>query len=116
VRDRSVAAGHDAGDLARGKARHTRDHIRGFMARTRERLSRAPIDDDQLYERIRSRLGRLVAHPGEVHLEVNQGRVVLRGTASDREIDALLDTVASMRGVESIDNRLSVGETAISRH
>lgn len=115
VRDRSVAAGHDAGDFARGKVRHTRDHMRGFMARARERLSREPVDDDQLHERIRSRLGRLVSHPGEVHVEVSQGLVVLRGTASAVEIEDLVETVASMRGVHSIDNRLSAGGD-VSRH
>lgn len=117
VRDRGVAAGHDAGDFARGKARHTRDHMKGFMARARERLSRAPVDDDQLHERIRSRLGRLVGHPGEVHVEVYQGQVVLRGTASGEEIEELLDAVASMRGVEAIDNRLAAGSgSAVSHH
>lgn len=118
VRDRGIAAGHDAEHLARGKSRHARDHMRGMMARTREHLSRAPIDDDQLHDRIRARLGRLVGHSGEVKVDVHEGQVVLRGSAPAREIEDLVQTLASMRGVREIDNRLTADGTTgdLSRH
>lgn len=117
VRDRGIAAGHGAEDFARGKSRHARDHVRGMFARTRSRLSRAPVGDDQLQQRIRAKLGRLVERPGEVHVDVHKGQVVLRGTASTEEIDELLDAVEAMRGVQILDNRLSrAGETGVASH
>lgn len=118
ARDRGIAAGHDAEDFARGKSRHARDQLRGMFARTRSRLSREPVGDARLQQRIRARLGRLVERPGEVHVDVHEGRVVLRGTASTAEIDDLLDAIEAMRGVQVLDNRLSPAEDggAASRH
>lgn len=110
VHDRSVAAGHDAEDFARTRSKRAGDHVRGMFARTRERLSNAPIDDSQLHERIRARLGHVIDHPGEINVDVQNGHVVLRGIASSQEIEDVVSTVSSMRGVEGVDNRLSASQ------
>lgn len=107
MRDRGVAMGHDAEDYARAKSKRAIDRAHGVVARTRAGLSNAPVDDTQLHERIRSKLGRLVAHPGEVHVDVNGGHVVLRGCASTAEIEELMSTVSAMHGVADVDCRLS---------
>jgi len=115
ARDRGVAVGHDAEHFARAKSKRAVDRAHGVVARARAGLSHAPVDDGQLHGRIRTRLGRLVAHPGEVNVEVNDGHVVLRGHATDAEINELAATLVAMPGVSAVDNRLSA-DTPGSRH
>jgi osmotically-inducible protein OsmY len=110
VRDQGVAAGHDLEDFARAKSKRVVDHAQGALARTRSRLSTEPVDDQQLHEQIRTRLGRLVERPGEVKVDVNDGHVVLRGKAAPAEIEDLMATIAAMRGVTDIDSRLSADD------
>lgn len=106
VRDKGVAARHGLEDFAEARGKRAADKARGLAAETRAALRNAPVGDRQLAERIRSRLGRLVAEPGEISVDVHGGQVVLRGTASALEIDDVLDTVSAMRGVAGIDNHL----------
>ena len=107
ARDRGVSAGHEAEHLVRSRSRHAIDRAQGMMARARAGLSNSPVEDGQLYGRIRTRLGRMVAHPGEVSVEVEGGHVVLRGHATGAEIDELMAALVAMREVAGIDNRMS---------
>ncbi|HVI25819.1 MAG TPA: BON domain-containing protein [Xanthomonadaceae bacterium] len=116
VRDRAVSAGGEVGDFARVKSRRVADRTRGLVARTREHFSHEPLSDDRLQARIRSQLGRLVEHPHAVEVKVQNGRVVLSGNAHADEIDALVDAVEAMRGVEAVDSRLHPAEPAATTH
>jgi hyperosmotically inducible periplasmic protein len=107
MRDKSVAAGHELVRVARGKAKRAGDRLHGVAARTRARLHDEPMDDERLHERVRARLGRVVAHPRDVEVKVREGRVVLSGHASRSEMDELVEIVAAMRGVDEVDNLLS---------
>ncbi|MGY0798820.1 BON domain-containing protein [Lysobacter sp. A286] len=107
ARDRGVSVGHDAEHFARGKTKRVIDRAHGVVARARAGLSNAPVEDGQLHGRISTRLGRLLTHPGEVNIEVNEGHVVLRGRASAAEIGALTAALESMQGVTGVDNRMS---------
>jgi len=107
MRDQGVAAGHDLEDFALAKSKRAVDHAQGVLARTRSRLSTEPVDDQQLHEQIRTRLGRMVERSGEVKVDVNDGHVVLRGIAAPAEIEDLMASIAAMRGVTDIDSRLS---------
>lgn len=107
VRDRGVAAAHDAERFARARSHRAVDHVRGALARARSTLVDAPVDDDRLHGRIRARLGHVVEHPGQVNVDVDHGHVVLRGRASTEEIEELTEVVSSMRGVAGIDNRIT---------
>ena len=109
VRDRGVAARHDLEDYASATSRRAADQLQGAAARTRSRVSREPIDDEQLHERIRSKLGRVVERPGDIEVQVRDGYVVLSGIAEEEEISQVLSTVAAIEGVEGVDNLLSVG-------
>lgn len=109
TRDHGVAAGQEFEDFARAKSKRAADRVQGVKAKARARLSEEPIDDLQLHERIRSKLGRLVDDARAVTVQVSAGHVVLSGTVNEEEMDALADAVSSMRGVESVDNQLSIG-------
>lgn len=106
VRERGAAAGHDAGRLLRGKSRHAADRARGAFAQARAALEGGTPADDVLRDRIRSRLGHAIEHPGQVNVDVQQGYVVLRGHASIEEIEDLTLRLVAMRGVTGVDNRL----------
>lgn len=109
ARDQGVAASHDASHFLRAKSKRAADRMHGVMARTRSRISPEPVEDEQLRERIRAKLGRMVEHASGVQVEVHEGHVVLSGNAGSSEIDELVHTVSKMQGVESVENRLSVG-------
>lgn len=116
MRDKGVAAEHEVEELVRARSRRAVDHMRGAVARTRSRFAHGPIDDEQLLERIRSRLGRLVEHPRALEVAVREGHVVLTGRASAAEIEHLMEVLPAMPGVEEVDNRLWVVRgTAASR-
>jgi BON domain-containing protein len=112
VRDQGVAARHDLEDLADAKVKRATDRVRGTMAEARGRMSDEPISDERLHARIRAELGRLVDKASAVKVEVHDGNVALSGRVSAEEIDALVEAVEAMQGVESVANRLVVGSQA----
>lgn len=111
ARGRVRAAGHDLQEFVHDKAGHAADRLRGASA---ELHGHAPADDRQLHDRIRSRLGHLLAHPGKVEVHVEEGLVTLSGSARLSEVDALVAAVSGMPGVEHVDNRLDAQPTAPS--
>ena len=114
VRDKAVAAGHEAAWLARAKSKRAADRLKGVVATGRlDRVShRAPESDQQLHERLRARIGRLVSHPRMVQLEVQEGRVRLSGHVLRRELDALLGDIRGMTGVNGVHSELELHERA----
>jgi osmotically-inducible protein OsmY len=114
VRDKLVAAGHDAADLAESAGKRTVDRLKGIVATGRfDRVGGdQAASDSQLHERIRARLGRVVSHPKSIQVEVDQGSVCLRGHILTRELDELLSEVSQMRGVRTVRNELTCHDTA----
>ncbi|KQY50352.1 BON domain-containing protein [Lysobacter sp. Root494] len=109
TRDQSVSVGHDVEGFARAKSKRAADRVQGAKARARARLDDEPVDDLQLHERIRSRLGHLAEDASAVTVQVADGHVVLSGNVSEEEVESLADEVSSIRGVASVDNQLSIG-------
>ena len=109
TRDQGVAVGHEVEDFARAKSKRAADRVKGVKARTRARLADEPVDDVQLHERIRSKLGRIVEDAGTITVQVSDGHVVLSGNVGEDEIESVADEVSAIQGVESVDNQLSVG-------
>jgi hypothetical protein len=78
------------------------------VAELRGRLSSAPVDDDVLRERVRTRIGTAVGHPGAIDVGVADGTVTLRGPVLADEVDRLVRRVRSVRGVRDAINQLDV--------
>ena len=110
VKDKGASAGRNLKDSARARGRHASNRLHGAMAEMQAGMDDAPVTDDVLHERIRSRLGREVERPGDIEVEVNDGHVVLSGSATPEEMDALARAVAGMPGVNDVENRLSDGQ------
>lgn len=111
ARDTVRAAGQDIQEFAQDKARHAADRLHGASAHLHQH---APSGDRQLRDRIRSKLGHLVAQPGWVEVHVADGLVTLSGSARLSEVDALVAAVSDMLGVERVDNRMDAAPSAPS--
>lgn len=70
------------------------------------RVSREQPGDEVLVERIRSRMGRIVAHPHKIHVASDNGVVTLWGRAREQEIARLAHSVELMPGVREVMNHL----------
>ncbi|MDB5050745.1 MAG: transport-associated protein [Fibrobacteres bacterium] len=66
----------------------------------------ADVPDSILQEKIKAKIGRMVARPDAVQFRVEQGKVFLAGTAREGEIRALAEGLSGMRGVRHLENRL----------
>src|SRR5207302_4874609 len=88
--------------------RDVRQRTRGLSAEASTRWTQAPADDRVLAERVRSKIGRYVSHPRSIEVAVTNGRVTLSGPILAREVDCLLDAVASVPGVTGVENRLDI--------
>ncbi|NML45070.1 hypothetical protein HHL11_15030 [Ramlibacter sp. G-1-2-2] len=93
-----------AGFLAGAVALHYLVRAQAVQATPRLRaMARRPPDPDlQLRDRIRSRLGRAVANPKAVQVEVHDSHVMLRGHVLKNEVDALLGEVQRAAGSNQV--------------
>jgi hypothetical protein len=114
VRDKLVAAGHDAAYLARIKSKRAAGHLKGVVVTHHlDRVTRSePETDQQLHDRLRARLGRVVSHPRSIHVEVDQGRVCLSGHILTKELDNLLAEIKANVGVKAVENQLTCHDSA----
>jgi len=112
--DKLTAMRNDAADCLLADGKRAADQVRGFTAAARSGLGldEPPSSDRQLTERVRAQLGRLVSHPGAVTVTATAGDVTLSGHILAAEHDALLTAVTAMAGIQRVDDRLQVHETA----
>lgn len=90
-------------------SRDLANRTRGFLARTKSRVvPEGQVADDVLAQRVRSKMGRYVSHPGAIDVTAFWGRIVLEGDILAHELDDLVDAVASVRGVREVESRLRV--------
>jgi uncharacterized membrane protein len=93
-------------------ARDVGSRTRGIMSEVRSRVAGGEVPDEQLGERVRSRLGRAVSHPDAIDVQVAGGKVILSGAVLEREYIRLLRTIWAVRGVIDVEDRLAVYESA----
>ncbi|HET9014071.1 MAG TPA: BON domain-containing protein [Thermomicrobiaceae bacterium] len=115
ARDQAIHAGHRGIAAACATRRDLRNRTVGLAMRLPPLSSLAVpemVPDAVLAERIRARLGRLVAHPGALEVAVSHGHVVMSGQVLRAEVRRLLGSVGRMPGVLSVESRLDVHEEA----
>jgi hypothetical protein len=115
ARDKTRSLAVHARDSLAVAARDTSHRVRGLRARARRLLGRPDIPDELLLiERVRARMGRLVAHPHAIQVGASGGRVTLSGPILAHEVERLLGAVRSVWGVADVENRLVVHDRAES--
>jgi osmotically-inducible protein OsmY len=66
-----------------------------------------PRTDAELRDRIETRLGRMVSHPGAIRVDVDNGVVRLSGHVLTKERDGLLAQVQQIPGVQKLVNAMT---------
>jgi hypothetical protein len=85
------------------------NRVSGVTARARRHRWDEVRDRDALLERSRAAIGRVVTHPGALHLMVDdEGIIRLDGAILATELGPLLSVLRRVEGVTRIDNRLMV--------
>jgi hypothetical protein len=112
LRDKVKHGVHKASDAIETAAFDLSHRASGLVAETRSRLRKEEVSDPVLVDRVRSKIGRVVSHPRAIEVTADQGRVTLSGPILAGEVNDLLSTVAAVRGVASVENRLEVHQEA----
>lgn len=108
IRDKAVAAGNKANDVASKMSRDVRNRAYGVVAETKSLLRHEEVTDDVLADRVRSKLGRYPVHVGALDVKANDGTITLTGQILEDELPKVLRAVRFVRGVKDIDNQLEV--------
>ncbi len=82
----------------------------GLFAEVIDAVMPAHVPDEIPLDRVRTRLGRLVSHPGALEVRVANGHVMLRGDVLSAEAPRLLDSLRAMHGVREVIDELTVHE------
>jgi len=115
IGDKAYGIVSDTRQALGAASRDAAHRIEGLRARARRLVSDTPIADDlQLIERVRARMGRLVAHPHAIQVGANNGRITLSGPVLRHEVPRLLDAIRTVWGVASVEDRLIVYDSSDS--
>lgn len=112
LRDKMIRGSRLTADAADATLRDVQNRTRGIAAVARGRLQREEVDDARLLERVRAKLGRVCSHPHAIDVETRAGEVTLRGPIFAGEVKAVMATVASVRGVETVISELEPHDTS----
>lgn len=112
MRDRLSSGMSRLDDASSVASRDLKNRARGLAHEVRSRFTREEVPDEILCERVRSRLGWAVSHPGAIEVSALSGRVALSGAVLEREYVRLLRTVWAVRGVADVEDRLAVYENS----
>ncbi|MGU7839850.1 BON domain-containing protein [Burkholderia sp. AW33-5] len=106
VRDKAAAGRHGVVDYANTQAKRAADHARGAIAGLRADWLAGDANDAQVTERVRAALGHLAGHPRDVDVSVEHGHVRLSGQVEEAERHAVVDGVAALRGVQTVEDAM----------
>ena len=109
LRDKGAWALRKTGDCIEVTAHDLRNRAQGI---THIHSSSEPVDDRIVAERVRSKLGRVVSHPGAIEVNALNGAVTLSGPILVEEMSELLKCVNGVRGVKQVINNLEAHEQA----
>ncbi len=112
VRDKAVRLSRKASDRLDARSRDWRNRARGAAAEVKAMARSEEISDPVLEERVRAEIGRVVSNPGALEVSAAAGTVTLSGPVLASEVDDLLSAAHGVRGVDDVENRLQVYESA----
>ncbi|MEW6731797.1 MAG: hypothetical protein AB1489_10760 [Acidobacteriota bacterium] len=113
------AKGKDRRTLVRGKVTDTvaktgevitktpqniANRVSGIMGEARSSYKK--IKDDKLVASVCSRIEGVVSNPKSIQIVADNGSLTLSGSIPAIEVDNLLKTVSSVRGVKTLENKL----------
>ncbi len=112
VRDQAVHLSKTANRELNRTVADVRNRANGVLVETEKLFKSETVTDQQLEGRVRTQLGRLSNHPHAIKTSVENGKVTLSGLILTDEVESVLNGIASVWGVQEIENKLEVHETA----
>lgn len=112
LKDKLRHGAKEAGDRVSAAASDVSNRARGFAAETLGQLRHEELTDEQLAQRVRAKLGHHATHAGALEVLAHDGRVTLAGPILADEADDLVKAASKIRGVEAVENRLQMHESA----
>jgi hypothetical protein len=94
------------------RSRDLANRARGLKEEIRSRANEGEVDDSVLEERVRARLGHVADHPSAISVASDHGRITLSGDILQWELNHVLEGIAGVPGVKSIENRILVHDSA----
>jgi len=82
--------------------------VRSTTFEARPRAETASLSDVTLLARVRAEVARDVRSPGLVEVEIKDGAVSLTGKIRAGEVQTMVEKIAALPGVRSVDNRLEI--------
>lgn len=110
LRDRMTAKIHKLQCFVDRGSRDLANRCQGMMSGMKGMCSHAEASSQKVAERVRSTMGRYVSHPRAIHVEVEDGRIVLSGAILAAEVGPFLSAISRVPGVEEISNHLDIHE------
>jgi uncharacterized membrane protein len=112
LRDQVIRSLNRTDDAIAKGSRDLSNRASGVIAEAKSIISQEPVSDDTLAERVRSKIGSagLVSHPRAIQVTAHEGRITLSGPILAAEVQPLVARVASVRGVQGVDNQLEAHE------
>ena len=114
MRDKADSPFRHMPEAVEGTVTDLRNRAVATAAAIRASITESEVEDAILVERIRSQLGHVVSHPRAIVVAAKDGRVTLSGDIYHDELDAVLDTVRYVPGVQDVRNNLVVHYAADS--
>jgi uncharacterized membrane protein len=112
ARDKAIHAEHIISRFTDKTVRDLQNRTRGILAEAWAAIREREVPDEVLVRRIYARIGRVVSHPRALTVKAHDGVVKLNGPVLENEVEALLATVRSVRGVRAVENCLELHKTA----
>lgn len=112
--ERATRLGHAGAREVDMTARDIGHRLYGRAVETKARLRREEVSDGVLAQRVRSRLGRIVSHPGAINVAACEGCVTLSGPILTHEVARLIGAVRGVRGVQEVMSDLQVHDAPSS--
>lgn len=106
ARDKMTKAVHETGRAMGATSRDVAHRATGLAASLHSRFFDQEAPDEVVEARVRARLGRVSSRPGAIEVAVRNGEVTLRGPIFRKEMDRVVRSLSSVRGVDRIDNQL----------
>jgi hypothetical protein len=106
LRDKCAWSARKTGEAMEVTARDLRNRAQGIASSIQSTFKSEPADDGVLADRVRSKLGRVVSHPGAIQVTAQDGVVTLAGPILLDEVPYLLACANSVSGVKEVMNNL----------
>jgi osmotically-inducible protein OsmY len=108
IRDQAVRIAHRSIVAGSKLSRHLRNRLQGIIAGTADLIRPQGVDSDaKVAARVRSALGRATRHAHTITVEVEQGRVSLKGPIAAHEAGGVIRATEGVRGVTRVVNLLT---------